>query len=1012
MTPGSLFPDVALEDFAEFVPAIVFAIDTDGRIIYSNVRLTEITGFTAEEIYGRQADVIHPCEKFAGLLQSLLAQRISELPWQGELSLRSKEGQSFRVNASIFAPRPPNGERTHYIVSEQIVYDPNAASEQLRTLVDNLPGGAYRTSLGEEGRILFMAGDVEALTGLPAEHFAQKSPDLYTALIHPDDVERVEGSLVRATETGEIFDAYYRLVRPDGEIRWVRDTAQPIFDESEQFFYSDGVVLDVSGRVAAEERSRALLDASPDAIVIMDRTGIMTVVSRQAEQLFGRSRSELIGQHVGQVLRIVDGDLPLEELMVNASATASSRIVIEAAVPRGRGSPIPVEVCLGPFTSPEGVFITAAVRDITAQKKRERELKQAKQLLQGVADNTDAVIYVKDVRGRYMLTNRKWAEVCDISPENALGRTDYELFPPKIAEDFVANDRRVQRTRELHVLEETPDSGTDARTFISSKFPLFDEQGRLLATAGVSTDVTRLKNIERELRSAREAADAANHAKSTFLANMSHELRTPMNAIIGYSEMLIEDADVVERDVLVSDLQRIVSAGRHLLDLINDVLDLSKIEAGRMEIQTETFDVCAMVTDVATTVEPLVAKSGNSLTLTIHPTVGTINADLRKLRQALFNLVGNAAKFTSNGQIRIAVEESLHEGRPWLVFDVSDTGIGIAADKLDSLFDEFSQADPSTTREFGGTGLGLAITRRFCEMMGGSISVTSKPGRGSTFTMRIPQHGSQESYDQDKAAPTVDLPQGSSAERPLVLVIDDDETARDLIGRTLEKEGFAVRTAKDGVSGMALARELAPRAITLDVMMPHKDGWTVLRELKSDEQLRDIPVVIISIVNEPEMGLALGAIDYLVKPIDRERLVSISQRYRRDTPRSHVLIVDDDRAVRITLRRALEQQGWCVTEAANGRAALEHVGLDSPDLIILDITMPVMNGFEFLAELRNTARGCDIPVIVSTSRTLDDSDFARLRGNVQRVLSKSATSHEELLDHVRRDICAHVREYN
>jgi signal transduction histidine kinase/CheY-like chemotaxis protein len=491
--------------------------------------------------------------------------------------------------------------------------------------------------------------------------------------------------------------------------------------------------------------------------------------------------------------------------------------------------------------------------------------------------------------------------------------------------------------------------------------------------------------------------ESASQHKSQFLANMSHELRTPLNAIIGVTEMLQEDARDLKREDEIEPLNRVLNGGRHLLGLINDILDLSKIEAGKMEVHIEEFGIVPLIDDAVKTIETLAAKNSNRLVVDCEPEIGVMLADQTRVRQALLNLLSNANKFTEGGTVTIRAQRQQQAGRDWITMAVSDTGIGMTPQQMGKLFQQFSQADSSTTRKYGGTGLGLAISRRFCQMMDGDITVESELGRGSTFTIRLPAIFGD--------APST-IPQASRAssfkagpvDAALILVIDDDVTVRDVVGRYLKREGFSVATADGGKEGLRLARELHPAAVTLDVMMPDLDGWTVLAAIKGDPELADLPVVLMTIVDEKNRGYALGATDFLVKPVNPERLVGVLHALCNSGP-GRLLMVDDDDIGRRQMRTALEQRGWIVTEATDGRDALKRLNEARPDAIILDLMMPEMDGFEFLEEMRRKAEWRDIPVVVVTARDLTAEDRDRLNGGVERIIQK--TDRDEMLREVR-----------
>ncbi len=523
-------------------------------------------------------------------------------------------------------------------------------------------------------------------------------------------------------------------------------------------------------------------------------------------------------------------------------------------------------------------------------------------------------------------------------------------------------------------------------------------------------DITERKKAELALEQARDEAVRANEAKSAFLANISHELRTPLNAIIGYSELIYEDLEIDGHNAYLPDLKKIGIAGQHLLSLINDILDLSKIEAGKMELYLETIDLPGLLNDVAATIEPVVAKNNNSFLVDIDQAPKRMHVDITKLRQLLFNLLSNAAKFTENASVRLHAYAETVDGQEMCVFEVIDRGIGIPPEKLDRLFQAFTQADESTTRQYGGTGLGLTITKHFAEMMGGSIEVESTEGKGSTFRIHLPVNA-----DTARPAPA-DLGADAIAEQgnealvndpdaPEVLVIDDDPTVHALMKRFLNREGYAIRSASSGEEGIRLARTEKPSAITLDVMMPEMDGWTVLSKLKGDELTASIPVILLTIVSNKNMGYALGASEYLVKPVDRARLSDVLAEFTGTDGSGRVLVVEDDDHARDMLQRTVARQGLTVDAVSDGSLAIDYLGEhEAPDLILLDLMMPHMDGFEVLERMRAHDDWSAIPVVVVTAAELTAEERARLNSQVNQILGKGSYTTDDLLSEVRRAV--------
>ena len=557
---------------------------------------------------------------------------------------------------------------------------------------------------------------------------------------------------------------------------------------------------------------------------------------------------------------------------------------------------------------------------------------------------------------------------------------------------------KVMTNRRENKVRNSIDQQPDGRWLRSEGSPT--QEG---GTVSVFTDITEAKlheteldNLVSELADARDDAVEANSAKSQFLANMSHELRTPLNAIIGYSELLIDEAEDDENEDYIPDLTKIQRAGQHLLGLINDILDLSKIEVGKLELFVEEFQITDLFEDVSNTIAPLVEKNANTLTIINQSDVRLINSDLTKVRQCIFNLLSNAAKFTNEGQIQVTV--NLREDGNVVEFAVSDQGIGLTVEQMGKIFEPFTQADSSTSKHFGGTGLGLSISREFCRMMGGDLVVESVEGEGSTFRMSILADGSHLSHPVEHQRSEVPV----SSDAAVVLVIDDDPHVRELLQRNFAAAGMKTIEAKNGTDGLRMAQQHMPNVITLDVMMPETDGWSVLTSLKSNPDTADIPVVMVSIVENKRLGFSLGAAEYMTKPVDRERLVSVIQSLIGPTDDPSVLVIEDDPDTRNLVCRTLVNQGILVEQAENGRVALQKLEKLTPSLLLLDLMMPEMDGFEFADEFRKHEKWANIPIIVLTAKTLTDEDRSRLEGWAEAYYSKGTGSLDQIVKDVRK----------
>jgi PAS domain S-box-containing protein len=662
------------------------------------------------------------------------------------------------------------------------------------------------------------------------------------------------------------------------------------------------------------------------------------------------------------------------------------------------------------------------VEQRTAQLRiSQDELTEAHQRISAVLESAVDAIITIDEKGGIESANQATEKLFGYAIDEIIGQNVKMLMPQPYQREHDGYLHRYKETGEKHIIgigREVVGLRKDGTNFpmqlAVSEVKLGDRKlftgivrdisEQKSAAAKLAAQAADLETKNVELHGLKEEAEQANVAKSQFLANMSHELRTPMNAIIGYSELLTEELEEIGQTEFVPDLQKIRGAGKHLLGLINDILDLSKIEAGKMEVFAEDFELTRFLEEVVATAKPLIDEKGNSLVVESSENLGEVRSDQTKLRQILFNLLSNAAKFTENGKITLKSRRFDLEGRDFLELVVKDSGIGMTAEQLSKIFEAFTQAEGSTTRKFGGTGLGLTITKTFCEMLGGELAVESEPGVGSNFIARIPaRHGESEpaAAVTTSQQPTDFETVGTPRARHEILIVDDDPDARELMQRFLEKEGFVTVTASSGEEGLQLARQRHPLAITLDVMMPSMDGWAVLKQLKDDPSTSDIPVVMISMVDGSEMGYALGVKDYLTKPPDRKRLSEILGHVRDDQTACQVLVVDDDPSNREMMAKLVKKTGCDVREASNGQEALDCIVDRKPDLVLLDLMMPVMDGFEVVAELNRQGLTGQIPIVVITAKDLTHDDRARLEGQVRHIRNKAGISRDDLLQEIK-----------
>ncbi len=617
-------------------------------------------------------------------------------------------------------------------------------------------------------------------------------------------------------------------------------------------------------------------------------------------------------------------------------------------------------------------------------------------LLATAVQATGDIMEITNPSAVYQYVNPAFTKILGFLPEDVIGQTPAKLIRSEAHEPgyFKRIDETLTAGQVWQGMLVSRNTRGDLVYLETTISPVSNQRGEITHHVAVKRDVTeRLKREEalertnQALSQARDAALAASRSKSEFLANMSHELRTPLNAIIGYSELLKEDAEDDGRSDVVADLERIRSSGAHLLELINDVLDLSKIEAGHMELFVEEFEVGPLLQGIRDTFALRAKDKGITLEFEVPEETPKLRLDKRKLKQVLMNLLSNAIKFTDEGVVALRVTV-LDDDEPAIGFEVSDSGIGISEKQQEKLFQPFVQADASTTRKYGGTGLGLSISQRFCEMMGGQIKLTSELNRGSTFHVRLPRR-----LREHHTIPPSSNPLGAARR---ILCIDDDASMLELLSRGLTKAGYAVQCVRRGEEGLAIARETPPDLIVLDVVLPGMDGWSVLSALKLDPETNKIPVVMLTIMDQEQLGTTLGAVDYFMKPVDPRILLEAvdrhtgNQRARSGSERPRVLVVEDDEPTRAMLDRTLRRASYDTVTAEHGKQAFLRLAEAPVDMIVLDLMMPEMDGFEFLDRLHQDETLKDIPVLVATAKVLTEAERQQLQRSAQRVIQKNA----------------------
>ena len=844
-------------------------------------------------------------------------------------------------------------------------------------------------------------------------------------------------AVAHVTELAKLINLAHEVQVAFGEYRyWVTDLAVSFLSQSEQNA-KDSLLrltskLDEFGRARPQLATDLKKELAQFELYAMRAVEQYTDDQRVAGNTMlarARQHSIVIEKRLSQAASDLNDEAAAERAEVIADVTETTRVILLTAlvaivvgfiitliVLRSISRPLAEVVdAMGaltagnlnvaiPATAPDEIGVMARTLSLFQDSIIERarlttEAEERGAALRVTFDNMSNGILMFDSQMKLAASNRQVAALLDLPATFFSGAPSFQEFIRFLAErgeyGAVNVDAEVERftiqAKRHRTFERTRPNGI----VLEIRHNPLPEGGLVI----IYSDITDRKRYEHALTTARDQAEAMSRTKSSFLANMSHELRTPLNAIIGLSEMLVSNAARFGTEKALEPLRRVHRAGTHLLGLINQVLDLSKIEAGKLELNVETISIAPLIDEVVGTARPLADQNKNNLAIDCPRDLPPIEVDALRLRQILLNLLSNACKFTKNGNVTLHVARSVKDAQQFLEFAVTDTGIGMTPEQIGRLFEEFSQADVSTARQYGGTGLGLAITRHLCRMMGGDVTVRSEPGKGSTFLVSLPFAAQR---PLDEAATQIVDGNTAESESGCVLVIDNDPTARELISDYLRQAGFSVITATGGRDGLKLAKEHHPIAITLDVTMPDLDGWTVLAALRGDPQLSDIPVVIATILDERRQGMALGAVGYLTKPIDRDKLLELIRRHRTRAGPARVLIVEDDADQRQRVRMWLEPLQWLVSEAENGRVAIDQLKEIEPDVILLDLMMPEMDGFQFVAALQEHPAWSRIPVIVITARDLSAEDRRRLNSGVELILLKESFNPSDLVDRVRQ----------
>ncbi|HEX2093095.1 MAG TPA: PAS domain S-box protein [Longimicrobiaceae bacterium] len=1011
-----------LASLVESSPDAIVLKAPDGTILSWNPGADRIYGYPAAEVIGESVFLLVPPDGEEEERRILERVRRGESVQSYETVRIHRDGRRIPVSLSLSPIRDVHGRvvaisgiARDITAQKEAEAEVAASREEIRALISAMSDVIL--VLDCEGRYIRIAETAAPTLYRPREELiGRKMHEVLPA----EAADFFLGNVRRALATGQTQTVEYSL-SIDGGTTWFSGAVSPMSGNRVVW-----VARDITERKRAEEEQvlqkaylRSVIDAAPSLVFAKDRDGRFTLVNRAMAEAYDTTPEALLGK--------TDADLHIEESRVESYLrenqevidTGRSRFVAQETITHPRTGEVRwLQTRKTRFTPPGGgpAQVLGIATDITERVRLEQELWRRQRQFAEAQKIARLGSWDYDIRADLTSWSEEVLRIFGLAPD--AGRLTFEQF---ISFVHPADRERIDRvtaaalgsTEAVHDEFRITRADGSERLLIFSIQAEFDSHGHPIRLFGTAQDVTERKRAEEELIQAKEDAEAANAAKSEFLARMSHELRTPLNSVIGFSNVLRKNRGGNLREQELSYLERIHSNGTHLLGLINDILDLSKIEAGKMELQIAPVSLDSLVLETLDQLRGAVRGRELELRAAVPEGVAPLETDAAKLKQVLINLVGNAIKFTEKGKVTVSVVLDPETRRPVRI-DVRDEGIGIAPDRLSTIFRAFEQAESGTARRYGGTGLGLAISSSLSELMGYRLEVESRLGEGSTFSIVLgPERTAARAATPTAAERVVAVPEHEAAPvveekvdlgGKLVLVIDDETDARMLLTHHLEELGCQTIAASTGEQGLRMAREFRPDLITLDLILPETTGWEILRTLKADPGLRDIPVVIVSVAAEESRGNVLGAVDLLEKPIGRADLLAVLQRHLQPETRGRVLVVDDEADVRDLLTAYLREEEVEICAAANGREALVALESFTPDLIVLDLMMPELDGMSLIRILHDSTAYRHIPVVVVTAKDLSHGEVRSLSQEALAVLKKDAELEEDLRAVIHR-IC-------